>query len=114
LWAIESFAERIVFNPEDYATAVRELFTVAWECRLIEPPSYLLALDPGLYCRELKRAGERLTDAAGGRPKTFCDSSLENLFEFFGRFRPTTCASRRACASGLPGIEATEAGQIDR
>jgi hypothetical protein len=67
LWVIKSFAGRIVFNPEDYATAVRELFTVAWECPSIEPPSYLLALDPGLYCRELKRAGERLTDAPVGR-----------------------------------------------
>jgi hypothetical protein len=101
------------FNPEDYPTDVRELFTVAWEYPSIEPPSYLLALDPGLYRRELKRAGERLdqalelaqsalteefgrlvehlaerlTDAAGGRPKTFRDSSLENLLEFFGRFR---------------------------
>ena len=86
---------------------------MAWEYPSIEPPSYLLALDPGLYRRELKRAGdrldqavelaqsalteefgrlvehlaERLTDEAGGRPKTFRDSSLENLLEFFGRFR---------------------------
>lgn len=104
MWVIEGFAGRILFNPEDYATAVRELFTVVWECPAIGPPSYLLALDPRLYCRELKRAGEQLTAAAGGRPKTFRDSSLENLFEFFGRFRPTTCASRRACVSGLPGI----------
>ncbi len=64
--------------------------------------------------RLVEHLAEQLTDAAGGRPKTFRDSSLENLFEFFGRFCRMTCASRRACVSGLPGIEATETGQIDR
>ena len=64
--------------------------------------------------RLVEHLAEQVTDAAGGRPKTFCDSSLEKLFEFFGRFCQVTCVSRRACASGLPGIEATEAGQIDR
>ena len=112
---LEAARERLgrFFNPEDYPTDVRELFTVAWEYPSIEPPSYLLALDPGLYRRELKRAGERLdqavelaqsalteefgrlvehlaerlTDEAGGRPKTFRDSSLGNLLAFFDRFR---------------------------
>ena len=64
--------------------------------------------------RLVENLAERLTDAAGGRPKTFRDSSLEKLFEFFGRFCRMTCASRRSCVGGLPGIEATEAGQINR
>ena len=54
--------------------------------------------------RLVEHLAEQLTDAVVGRPKTFRDSSLENLFEFFGRFCRMTCASRRACASGLPGI----------
>jgi len=54
--------------------------------------------------KELGRLVEHLTDAAEGRPKTFRDSSLENLFEFFGRFCRMTCASRRTCVSGSPGI----------
>ena len=58
--------------------------------------------------RLVEHLAEQVTDAAGGRPKTFCDSSLEKLFEFFGRF------CRMTCVGGLPGIEATEAGQINR
>ena len=54
--------------------------------------------------RLVEHLAKQLTDAAGGRPKTFRDSSLENLFEVFGRFCRMTCASRRACVSGLPAI----------
>jgi hypothetical protein len=54
--------------------------------------------------RLVEHLAEQLTDAAGGRPKTFRDSSLENLLDFFGRFCRMTCASRRACASRSPGI----------
>ena len=39
------------------------------------------------FGRLVSHLAERLTDDAGGRPKTFRDSSLENLLEFFGRFR---------------------------
>ena len=112
---LEAASQRLgrFFNPGDYPDDVRELFTVAWDYPSIEPPSYLLSLDPALYRREMRRASERLdqavelaqsalteefgrlvshlaerlTDDAGGRPKTFRDSSLENLLEFFGRFR---------------------------
>jgi hypothetical protein len=101
------------FNPGDYPAEVRELFTAAWEYPSIDPPSYLLALDPGLFRREQQRVSqrldeavelaqaalteefgrlvthlaERLSDESTGQRKTFRDSSLENLLEFFGRFR---------------------------
>jgi hypothetical protein len=100
------------FVESDYPSSVEGLFDLTWEFPQVEPPSFLLAIDSGLYAREARRVAERfdeavrlaegafleefgrlvshlaerLSDDATGK-KIFRDSSLENLREFFDRFR---------------------------
>ena len=86
---------------------------MSWEFPSIEPPSYLQQLSPRLYEQESQRMTarfeeavqlaeqafidelsklvshltERLTGDEDGKPKVFRDTAVENLSEFFGRFR---------------------------
>jgi hypothetical protein len=110
----EAAAERLgtFYNPEDYPDSLEDLFCVSWSYPETAVPSYLMAIDPGVYRREAARVAEkfeqavelaelgfveefsklvshltdRLTDTDGER-KIFRDSSLESLREFFPRFR---------------------------
>jgi hypothetical protein len=110
----EAAAARLgtLFNPDDYPDEIEALFSVSWSYPETSVPSYLMAIDPGVYRREASRVAEkfdqavelaelgfveefnklvshlteRLTDTDGGR-KIFRDSSLEGLREFFQRFR---------------------------
>ncbi len=89
------------------------LFDVTWDFPSVEPPDYLQRLSPELYEQECRRVAaqfdeavqlaeqaflqelsqlvshltERLSGTEDGKPKVFRDSVVENLSEFFGRFR---------------------------
>lgn len=102
-----------LFNPSDYPESVRGLFAVTWDYPNVEAPSYLEQLNPALYEEECQRVAarfdeavqlaeqafaseltdlvehltERLTGRVDGKPKVFRDSTIENLIEFFRRFR---------------------------
>jgi len=102
-----------LFNSDDYPDSLLGLFGVEWEFPAVEPPSYLQQLSPELYEQERQRiAGrfdeavrlaeqafaeelsklvahltERLSGAEDGKPKVFRDSAINNLSEFFERFR---------------------------
>jgi hypothetical protein len=102
-----------LFNEADYPISLTGLFDVTWDFPSVEPPSYLQQLNPELFERECRRMQARFDDAvqlaesafieelsrtvshlterlAGnddGRPKVFRDSAVENLREFFARFR---------------------------
>jgi len=102
-----------LFNSDDYPESLLGLFGVEWEFPAVEPPSYLQQLSPELYEQERQRiAGrfdeavrlaeqafaeelsklvahltERLSGAEDGKPKVFRDSAINNLSEFFDRFR---------------------------
>jgi hypothetical protein len=102
-----------LFNPADYPPTLRGLFCVEWDFPSIEPPEYLLRLNPHLYQQERNRIAarfdeavkmaeeafaaefsklvthlvERLTAAPGGEQKIFRDSAVTNLTEFFNRFK---------------------------
>jgi len=102
-----------LFDRSDYPETLDRLFSVVWSYPEVSPPAYLLAIDPGLYHREQRRISERfdravelaeqavteefasmvshlaerLTDDGSGERKVFRDSAVENLREFFGRFR---------------------------
>ena len=86
---------------------------MAWDFPSVEPPDYLRQLSPALYEQERARVAarfdeavrlaeeaftaelaklvshltERLTGQDDGKPKVFRDSAVENLNEFFSRFR---------------------------
>jgi hypothetical protein len=92
---------------------LRDEFTVSWDFPAVEPPNYLQQLNPALYEQQCQRVqarfdeavqlaeqafleelsklvehlGERLSGADDGKPKVFRDSAVENIGEFFDRFR---------------------------
>lgn len=102
-----------LYNPADYPATLMGLFDVTWDFPSVEPPPYLLQLSPELYRQEAQRVAarfdeavqlaeqafleeldrivshltERLTGTDDGQPKVFRDSAIENLTEFFERFR---------------------------
>jgi hypothetical protein len=102
-----------LYNPADYPESLKGLFDVTWDFPSVEPPGYLQRLSPELYEQECRRVtaqfdeavqlaeqaflqelsqlvshlSERLSGTEDGKPKVFRDSVVENLTEFFERFR---------------------------
>ena len=113
---IKSEAQRrlgTLFNQADYPSTLDGLFDLEVSYPTIEPPNYLVSLHPDVYQQEQARVrerfesavelaeqsfavelqrltahlAERLTGLHDGQPKVFRDSTVENLREFFERFR---------------------------
>ena len=102
-----------LFNPGDYPESLRGMFSAEFDFPSVEPPPYLQQLNPALYEEKCQRVQarfdeavrlaeeaftaelaklvshltERLTGTEDGRPKIFRDSIIQNLTEFFQRFR---------------------------
>jgi hypothetical protein len=102
-----------LFDADDYPGSLRGLFAVQWDYPSVEPPEYLLRLNPQLYEQERQRISqrfdeavrlaeeafvaefakltahlsERLTAGPGGDTKVFRDSAVTNLHAFFERFK---------------------------
>jgi len=102
-----------LYNPADYPPTLRGLFAVDFDFPSVEPPEYLLRLNPHLYDQERRRIGERfdeavrlaeeafvtefgrlvshlterLTAGPDGERKVFRDSAIGNLTAFFDRFK---------------------------
>ena len=102
-----------LYNPGDYPKSLTGLFDVSYDFPSVEPPEYLRQLSPQLYEQEAQRVAarfdeaiqlaeqaftdelaklvshltERLSGVEDGKPKVFRDSAIENLGEFFERFR---------------------------
>ncbi len=103
-----------LFNEGDYAPSLAGAFAVDWDFPSVEPPSYLMQLNPQLYEQERQRMTARFEEAirlaeqafteefsklvghiterlsgAGpdGKAKIFRDSAVTSLAEFFERFR---------------------------
>jgi len=102
-----------LFASSDYPTSLREEFAMSWDFPSVDPPDYLRRLSPALYREEAARVAarfdeavqlgeqmflselsdlvthlsERLSGRSDGKPKIFRDSAVENLQEFFERFR---------------------------
>jgi hypothetical protein len=107
-----------LFNPLDYPGTLEGCFKIEWDLPSVEPPDYLAQLNPALFEQEKARmiarfeeAGrlaeqgfaeelakltshiaERLTDGPEGR-KVFRDSAIENLNDFFDRFKALSVTS---------------------
>ena len=108
-----------LYNEADYPASLQYLFGVEWDFPSVEPPEYLRQLSPHLYQEECRRVQqrfdeavrlaeeaflgelaklvghltERLSGTEDGKPKVFRDSAVENLSEFFGRFRQLNIGS---------------------
>ena len=102
-----------LFNPADYPPTLRGLFGVEFDFPSVEPPEYLMRLNPHLYQQEKNRISqrfdeavrlaeeafasefsklvshltERLTADPAGEKKVFRDSAITNLTTFFRRFK---------------------------
>lgn len=102
-----------LYNPGDYPPSMLGLFGVEWDFPSVEPPSYLMRLNPALYEQEQQRVTqrfeeavrlaeqaflgefgklvehlcERLSTSQDGERKIFRDSVLENLSDFFDKFK---------------------------
>ena len=102
-----------LYNPADYPPEIRGLFAVEWDFPSVEPPSYLLRLNPDLYREEQERVArrfeeavqlaeqafvsefarlvthltERLANGEGGERRIFRDTVVTNLTEFFEKFK---------------------------
>ena len=102
-----------LFDAADYPASLQGLFKVEWDFPSVEPPNYLRELSPELFRQEQARVAarfeeavrmaeeaftaelaklvahltERITGQEDGKPKIFRDSAVENLKEFFDRFK---------------------------
>jgi hypothetical protein len=102
-----------LFCAADYPSSLTRLFELSFDFPSVEPPEYLRQLSPAIYQQEAQRVAarfeeavelaeqafvdefaklvshlsDRLSSGEDGRPKVFRDSVIENLHEFFDRFR---------------------------
>jgi len=102
-----------LYNPSDYPSSLVGLFSIEFDFPSVEPPDYLRQLNPQLYEQECQRVQgrfdeavrlaeeafaaelsklvshltERLSGTEDGQPRIFRDGVIENLTEFFQRFR---------------------------
>ena len=120
----QSAARRLgsLYNPADYPATLVGLFGVSWDYPNIEPPDYLIGLSPDLYRQEQERVKARFEEAVqlaeqafldefarvvahlteritganeDGTPKVFRDSAVDNLCDFFERFRSLNVRSNQ-------------------
>jgi hypothetical protein len=108
-----------LYDSSDYPVSLDGLFDVQWDFPAFEPPNYLRQLSPELYEQECQRVTgrfdeavrlaeeafteelakltshltERLAGAEDGKQKVFRDTAVENLTEFFDRFRHLNLSS---------------------
>ena len=102
-----------LYNAADYPASLTGMFRVEWDFPSVEPPGYLMQLNPSLYEQQRRRMVarfeqavqlaedafvgefdklvghlvERLSGSDDGKPKIFRNSAVKNLHEFFDRFR---------------------------
>ena len=102
-----------LYSAADYPASLQGMFAVDWEFPSVEPPEYLRRLNPELYEQECERVRsrfdeavrlaeaafidefaqlvshlcERLSGERDGRQKVFRNSAVDNLTQFFERFR---------------------------
>ena len=110
-----------LFNPADYPSTLKGLFDLAWDFPNVQPPEYLLQLNPAIYEQEKTRVAarfeeavrlaeqafvaefaklvshltERLSADQEGERKVFRDSAIGNLTEFFERFKQLNVGSNQ-------------------
>jgi hypothetical protein len=111
-----------LYNDADYPATLVGLFGVSWDYPNVDPPDYLIGVSPDLYRQEQARVQARFEEAVqlaeqafldefakvvahlteritgvneDGTPKVFRDSAVENLTEFFERFRSLNVRSNQ-------------------
>jgi hypothetical protein len=120
-----------LYNPADYPATLRGAFSVAFDFPNLAPPDYLAQLSPELFERERRRAAAQFSEAVelaeqsfsaellamveritstlsgdnDGKPRIFRDSMLENVSEFFQRFRTLSIGNSAELAAVVERAE---------
>lgn len=98
-----------LFNISDYPSSISDEFSLTWDFPSVDPPAYLRELNPALYAQEEERIKRRfeeavclaeqsfveefskllgnLVDKMTDDNKTFKDSSVHKLWDFFEKFK---------------------------
>ena len=130
-----------LYNPADYPDSLVGMFAIEHDFPSVEAPDYLRQLNPQLYEQECQRVQQRFNEAVrlaeeafigelakivshlterlsgqtDGKPKVFRDSAVNNLVEFFDRFRELNVRSNEQldqlvtdCRRIVRGIEPQE------
>ncbi len=129
-----------LYNPDDYPDSFQGKFNVDWAFSDVSVPSYLMALDPAAYEQErlkvaaqfdaaIKQAEqefigqfeelvshlcERLAPSPDGQAKIFRDSSVNNLLDFFDRFKALDTGSNDRLNALVQQAKDTLAGRSAR
>ena len=108
-----------LFDLTDYPSSLADEFEVSWDFPSVEAPDYLRRLSPEIYRQECERVQsqfanavslaeqmfqeqlaelvehlvERLATDKSGKQKTFRDSTITNLNDFFTRFQQLNIGS---------------------
>ena len=108
-----------LYNHDDYPSSLSDEFDVSWDFPSVDAPQYLRQLSPDVYRRECERVRSQFTNAVelaeqmfqdqlaelvehlverlagdeNGKQKTFRDSTITNLDDFFTRFRQLNIGS---------------------
>jgi hypothetical protein len=130
-----------LFCPSDYPQTLLGMFEISYEFPSIQPPDYLQQLNPQLYKEECRRVqnrfdeavrlaeeaflgelsklvthlADRLSGQEDGKPKIFRGTVVDNLTEFFQRFRELNISSNEQldrlvsdCQRIIRGVEAQD------
>lgn len=110
-----------LFDADDYPPTIDDEFAITWDFVSLSAPEFLKQLNPALYAAEQKKLAarfdeairmaeeaftgelqtlvghlvERLQPGEDGKPKVFRDAAVENLSDFFGRFKQMTSGSNQ-------------------
>ena len=125
-----------LFNEGDYPTHIQDEFDLEVSYPNVEPGEYLRQISPKLYEQEQQRIQarfeeaialaeqnfaaefaqiiehllERLTPSADGKQKVFRDSALENIGDFFKKFKSLDVGSSPELSGLIEQAEAAVAG----
>ena len=127
-----------LFDLTDYPSSLEDEFQINWDFPSVDPPDYLRRLNPEVYAEQSRRVSQRFDEAVGlaesafveeldrlvnhlasrlagdedGKPMIFRDSAVNNMTEFFSRFRELNIRSNDQldelvvrCESLMQGVQ---------
>ena len=127
-----------LFALSDYPSSLEDEFQIQWDFPAVDPPDYLRRLNPDVYAEQSRRVSQRFDEAVemaesafveeldrlvnhlasrlagdeNGKPMIFRDSAVNNMTEFFSRFRELNIRSNdqldelvTRCESVMHGVQ---------
>ena len=127
-----------LFDLSDYPSSLEDEFQIQWDFPAVDPPDYLRRLNPDVYAEQSRRVSQRFDEAVemaesafveeldrlvnhlasrlagdeNGKPMIFRDSAVNNMTEFFSRFRELNIRSNdqldelvTRCESVMNGVQ---------